>query len=101
MYYPIEMDGGFWCEECQVFVEESHCHGTPSESLRNLSHAAFEAALGWKLMYHICGEPRQFWAWQDEQELAFVFAERARVEEAGVVLLPRRAATLHGYTYYA
>ena len=62
--------------------------------LRNLSHDAFQAALGWKLMYLVCREPRQFWAWQDEQELAFVLAERARVEEAGMVLLPLRAESL-------
>ena len=68
--------------------------------LRNLSQAAFEAALGWKLMYRVCGEPRQFWAWQNEQELAFVLIERARVEEAGVALLPARAESLHSYWHW-
>ncbi len=65
-------------------------HLKMSNSLCLLSQAAFEAALGWKLMYLICREPRQFWAWQHEQELAYVFLEQSRE----LVQLPERAESL-------
>lgn len=32
-YRPIEMDGGYWCEHCQVFVDENHKHTTATSPM--------------------------------------------------------------------